>query len=57
MARVFRVLLWLLAGSVSLFILAAIALYLLFDPNDFREQISKSVKSQTGRDLTIEGDI
>jgi AsmA protein len=57
MSRVFRVLLWLLGGFVTLFVLAAVALYLFFDPNDFREEIAQSVKSQTGRDLTIEGDI
>ena len=57
MARVFKVFLWLLGGFVTLFVLAAVALYLFFDPNDFREQISQSVKSRTGRDLTIEGDI
>ena len=57
MSRVFRVLLWLLGGFVTLFVLAVFALYLFFDPNDFREEISQSVKSQTGRDLTIEGDI
>jgi len=57
MSRVFRVLLWLLGGFVTLFVLAVVALYLFFDPNDFREEISQSVKSQTGRDLTIEGDI
>ena len=57
MGRVVRALLWLVGGFVTLFVLAAVALYLFFDPNDFREEISKSVKSQTGRDLTIEGDI
>jgi len=57
MGRIVRVLLWLVGGFVTLFVLAAAALYLFFDPNDFREEISKSVKTQTGRDLTIEGDI
>jgi AsmA protein len=57
MGRVVKLLLWLVGGFATLFILAAVALYLFFDPNDFREDISKSVKSQTGRDLTIEGDI
>ena len=57
MGRVVRVLLWLVGGFITVFVLAAVALYLFFDPNDFREDISKSVKSQTGRDLTIEGDI
>jgi AsmA protein len=57
MGRVVKVFLWLVGGFVALFVLAAAALYLFFDPNDFREEISRSVKSQTGRDLTIEGDI
>ena len=57
MARIFKYLLFLLGGFVTLFVLAAVALYLFFDPNDFREEISTSVKNQTGRDLTIEGDI
>jgi len=57
MGRVVRVILWLVGGFLTLFVVAAVALYLFFDPNDFREEISKSVKSQTGRDLTIEGDI
>jgi len=57
MGRIVRVLLWLVGGFVAVFVLAAVALYLFFDPNDFREDISKSVKTQTGRDLTIDGDI
>jgi AsmA protein len=57
MGRIVRVLLWLVGGFVTLFFVAAVALYLFFDPNDFRDDISKSVKSMTGRDLTIEGDI
>jgi AsmA protein len=57
MGRVVKVLLWLVGAFAALFVLAAIALYLFFDPNDFREEISNSVKNQTGRDLVIEGDI
>jgi AsmA protein len=57
MGRVVKILLWLVGGFAALFILASVALFLFFDPNDFREDISKSVKNQTGRDLTIDGDI
>ena len=57
MGRLFKVLLWVVGGFVTLFILAAVALYVFFDPNDFREEISNSVHNQTGRELTIEGDI
>jgi AsmA protein len=57
MGRIFKLLLWLVGGFVTLFVLASVAIYLFFDPNDFREEISSSVKNQTGRDLTIAGDI
>ena len=57
MGRLVKILLWSVGGFATLFVLATVALYLFFDPNDFRDDISKSVKSQTGRDLTIEGDI
>jgi AsmA protein len=57
MGRLIKVLLWIVGGFATVFILAAVALYVFFDPNDFREEISSSVKNQTGRDLTIEGDI
>lgn len=57
MARVVKVLLWLVGGFVAIFVVAAVALYLFFDPNDFREEIAGSVQNQTGRQLTIEGDI
>lgn len=57
MARVSKILVWIIGGFVTIFVLAAVALTFFFDPNDFREEISSSVKNQTGRELTIEGDI
>ncbi len=57
MGRVVKYLLWIVGGFVALFAVAAVALYVFFDPNDFREEISSTVKNQTGRDLLIEGDI
>lgn len=57
MGRVVKYLLWLIGGFIALFVLAAVALYVFFDPNDFRDEISSSVKNQTGRELSIEGDI
>ena len=57
MGRVVKFSLWLVGGFVTVFVLAAVALYVFFDPNDFREEISNTVKNRTGRDLTIEGDI
>ncbi len=57
MGRIIKYLLVAVGVFAALFVVAAIALYLFFDPNDFREDISRSVKNQTGRDLIIEGDI
>jgi len=49
--------LWVVAAIVTLFVVAAIAFYLLFDANDFRDRIATSVKDETGRELVIDGDI
>ena len=57
MGRLIKLLLVLVAGLAGIVIIAAVALLLFFDPNDFREQISTQVKEQTGRDLVIEGDL
>jgi AsmA protein len=57
MGRFIKYFFWAAGGLLAVFVLAAIALYLFFDPNDFREDISTAVKNQTGRELQIEGDI
>jgi AsmA protein len=57
MGRIAKYFLWLVAGFAVLFALTALLVYLFFDANDFREEIANSVKNQTGRELTIEGDI
>lgn len=56
-ARLFKVVMVLLIGAVGILAVAAVSLYLFFDPNDFRDRISAEVKEATGRDLTIEGDL
>ncbi len=57
MSRPAKFLAWLLAAVVALFVVAAVAFTLFFDPNDFRENIASRVKEATGRELAIEGDI
>ncbi len=57
MRRLFKYLVYTLGIFIVLFVLAAAALYFFFDANDFREDISQSVRDNTGRELTIEGDI
>lgn len=57
MGRLVRILLLVFAGFVGLAVVAAVALFLFFDPNDFRDEISAQVKEATGRDLVIEGSL
>lgn len=57
MAKVFKVL---LIGIVALLVglaAAAIAVAVLVDPNDYRDDISRLVKENTGQELVIEGDV
>ncbi len=42
---------------VVLLLIAVVAAVILVDPNDYKPQIVQLVKDQTGRDLTISGDI
>jgi len=46
-----------LVAFVALFTVAAIIIFLFFDPNDYRDRIAGEVKRETGRDLVIEGDL
>jgi AsmA protein len=57
MNRLVKALLIIVASVVGLLVFASVALYLFFDPNDYRDEIAAGVKEATGRDLTIEGDL
>ena len=57
MKNLARTLLIIVASIVGVVVLASVALYLFFDPNDYREKISAGVKDATGRDLMIEGEL
>ena len=57
MNRPVKILTWLLATIIALFAIVAITLFLFFDANDFREDISVAVKDRTGREFVIEGDV
>ena len=46
-----------IGGLIALFVIVAIAFFLFFDPNDFREDISQAVQEATGRDLVIDGEV
>ena len=57
MARLLKIVLVLAAGIVGVLVLVAVAAFLFFDPNDFKDRLSAAVKEETGRDLVISGDI
>jgi AsmA protein len=42
---------------VGIVVIAAVALLLIFDPNDFRDDISARVSETTGREFAIEGEL
>lgn len=46
-----------IVGLVGLFVVALITLPFLINPNDYKDQISSIVQKQTGRVLSIPGDI
>lgn len=57
MAGPLKKVLFVFAGIVALLVIAAVSFVLLFDPNDFRDDIAAKVQSTTGRELVIEGDL
>ena len=57
MGRPLKILGIVIGVVVALLIVAAIMFALVFDPNDYKDQISAGVKDATGRELVIEGDI
>ena len=57
MAKLVKVLLLGIAAVVGIVFVAAIAVALFFDPNDYREQVEQVTYEATGRQLSIEGDI
>lgn len=57
MARPLKIIAGIVGVIVLLFAILVIAVSLLFDPNDYREDIAKAVYEETGRELAIEGDI
>ncbi|MDT0635793.1 AsmA family protein [Spectribacter hydrogenooxidans] len=57
MKRVIKIVLIVIGVLVALIVAAAIALPLLIDPNDYRDQIGAAVEEKTGREFTMSGDI
>ena len=53
MAKPLKITAWIFGGLLLLLLAAAIALPLLFDPNDYRSDLSAAVKKQTGRSFAV----
>ncbi len=57
MKTLIRIIGYLVGGLILIGVLFGVAVLVFFDPNDYREQIEEIVAQETGRTLTIEGDI
>lgn len=57
MGKLFKILGWTLGLLVILVLAAVLILPQVVDPNDYKDEIIAQVKQQTGRDLTIDGQI
>jgi hypothetical protein len=57
MKSALKIVAWIVGIVFALIVIAAVVLPLMVDPNDFRDDIADAVRSQTGRELSIEGDL
>jgi len=57
MKTLFKVLVWSLGLVAVVVVAAVIALPLVIDPNDHKDRIVRVVEAQTGRELSLQGDI
>jgi len=57
MGKLLKIILWLVLVLVVVIVVAAVVLPMVVDPNDYKDEIATAVEQQTGRTLTIEGDI
>jgi AsmA protein len=55
--KAIKYLLYVLGAVVGLAVVAAVAVAVLFDPNQLKGEIERVVKQQTGRTLKLEGDL
>lgn len=55
--RVLKVAGWALLGIAGLLALAMLLVVWLVDPNDYKDEIAAAVKTETGRDLELQGDL
>ncbi len=57
MGKLLKIILSFIVVAVGLAVVLVVALLFIVDPNDYKGQIASAVEAQTGRTLTIEGDM
>ena len=57
MKRILKLLGIVVGAVVVLFIVVGIVVSLVFDPNDYKDEITAAVQQATGRQLTLDGDL
>jgi len=57
MKRLFKILALIVGAIVVLLVVVAVAVSLLFDPNDYKDEITAAVQNATGRELRFDGDL
>jgi AsmA protein len=57
MKKPLKILAWAVGVLVGLLVLALVVVTLLFDPNDYKEEIVTAAKNTTGRELRIDGNL
>jgi AsmA protein len=57
MGRMFKLVGLVAAAMLVLFVTVLLGVWLLFDPNDYKDEIAAAVERATGRELTLAGDL
>ena len=57
MSRILKILGIVVGAVVLLLVIVLVAVAMLFDPNDYKDDITAAVARATGRTLTLEGDL
>ncbi len=57
MAKPFKIFLWIVFGFFALVAITVVALPLILNPNDYKDEASQATRDATGRELHIDGDI
>ena len=55
--RIFKIAAYFVGGLLALIVLALVLVVVFVDPNDYRDDIARIVETETGRKLTLSGDL